>query len=246
MAMQVFSRCSVVPVTTPGLLQKVPICLGPELSFVHALVMPPKLMPWLIRYLSHANDKDTRRIASGLRTIVGDALEQHLSITSGTPAQEWVIESDYTFAYADRAAFEAEKYVWDRRRDAGFTPALLEGRAVRDYEPNLGPDVGLLAVMQDHGYVRDPAGYVAALAHELQKLGGQIQTADVKGFEFSEGRVSGLKTDRGPIPCSEAVLATGVWSKPLVKSSDFLCHWKAKRISLSSKVPKVGRQCHSW
>jgi D-amino-acid dehydrogenase len=215
----VLANCSVVPVTTPGLVRKgLRFALDPNFPLYMRWSYLPKLMPWLIRYLSHANDSDTRRIASGLHTIIGDAVEQHLSITAGTQAREWVIESDYTFAYADRSAFEAEGYVWDRRRDAGFVPVLLEGRDVHDYEPNLGPEVGLLAVMKDHGYVRNPAGYVAALADAFQKLGGQVQIADVKGFQFSENRVSGVETDQGAIPCSEVVLATGVWSKPLMKS----------------------------
>ena len=50
---------------------------------------------------------DTRRIANGLTDIVGDTVDQHKALVSSTSARDWVTDSDYSFAYADRAAFDA-------------------------------------------------------------------------------------------------------------------------------------------
>ncbi len=214
----VLANCSMVPVTTPGLIPKGPgLALDPNFPLFMRWSYLPRLFPWLVKYLSHANDNDTRRIAHGLTPIVGDSVEQHHALANGTRAADWIVDSDYTFAYPDRAGFEADGYVWGLRRAAGFDPLLIEGTGVRDYEPNLGPDIGCLAVMKNHGYVRDPGAYVAALAEEFQSLGGAVRQADVKGFTFSDGRVSAVQTDAGSIPCDRAVLATGVWSKPLMK-----------------------------
>ena len=215
----VLASCSVVPVTTPGLIRKAPrLALDPTFPLYMRWAYLPKLLPWLVKYLRNANDSDTRRIARGLTTIVGDAVDQHHALASGTRADAWIVDSDYAFAYANRQAFEAEHYVWALRRDAGFVPDLLEGDAVHAYEPNLGPDVACLAVMKDHGFVRDPGGYVAALADEFLALGGHIRQADVTGFRFSDDKVDGVETTQGPIDCARAVLATGVWSKPLMKT----------------------------
>lgn len=214
----VIANCSMVPVTTPGLTLKGPkLALDPNFPLFVRWSYLPRLLPWLIKYLGHANDTDTRRIADGLTPIVGDATDQHHALSAQTRAAEWVVNSDYTFAYADRAAFDADSYVWALRREAGFDPEVIEGDAVADYEPNLGPSVSCLAVMKDHGFVRDPGGYVAALAEEFLSLGGQWHQADVKDFSFTDDKVSAVETTTGPIPCADVVLAAGVWSKPLMK-----------------------------
>lgn len=214
----ILANCSMVPVTTPGLILKGPkYALDPNFPLFMRWSYLPKMLPWLVKYLSHANDSDTRRIAKGLAPIVGDGVEQHEALSRGTRAAEWIVNGDYTFAYANRAAFEADSYVWELRRDAGFVPQMIEGSAAQDYEPNLCPDVTCLAVMKDHGHIRDPGGYVAALAEEFQALGGVWKQADVKDFAFEGDKVAAVKTTTGEIACSEVVLATGVWSKPLMK-----------------------------
>lgn len=214
----VLAACSVAPVTAPGLVRKAPrMLMNPDFPLFMRWGYFPKLLPWLLRYLSNANDDDTRRIASGLTTIVGDCVEQHKSLVADTDAVDWVTESDYSFAYASREAFDADAYTWSLRRDAGFTPEIREGDEARAYEPNLSPKIGLLATMKDHGFIRDPGGYVKALAKAFEGLGGRIRQAEIKDFELTGDRVAAVLTDAGRQPCDRAILATGVWSKPLMR-----------------------------
>lgn len=132
----ILASCSVAPVTAPGLTAKGPkLLLDPNFPLFVRWGYLPKLLPWLMKYMSHANDADTRRIAEGLTHIVGDSVEQHQALTRGTPAEKWIQTSDYNFAYADRAAFEADAYTWELRRKAGFVPELIEGGAVQEMEP---------------------------------------------------------------------------------------------------------------
>ncbi|WP_299771338.1 FAD-binding oxidoreductase [uncultured Tateyamaria sp.] len=214
----VLAACSIAPVTAPGLTRKAPrMLVNPDFPLFMRWGYFPKLLPWLLRYLSNANDSDTRRIADGLTTIVADSVDQHKALAAETDAASWVSDSDYSFAYANRAAFEADAYTWGLRRDAGFEPIIREGDTARAYEPNLSPDIGLLATMQDHGYVRDPGRYVKALAVEFERLGGTILQAEIRDFDLTDGKISAVQTDQGPHACDQAILATGVWSKPLMQ-----------------------------
>ncbi len=213
----VLAACAMVPVTAPGLILKGPgYLLNRDFPLFLRWSYLPKLVPWLLRYLSHANDADTRRIAAGLAPIVGDAIEQHKALTQGTDSAAWMSQGPYSFAYKDRAAFEADAYTFGLRRDHGFTPEILEGAAVQEFEPAFGPAVTCLAVMRDHGWIRDPRAYVAALTDAFVKLGGVWHQAEVRDFTLTDGRVSAVVTERETLPCSEVVLATGVWSKPLM------------------------------
>lgn len=214
----VLAACSMVPVTTPGLIRKGPgLLMDPNFPLYLRWSYLPRLLPWLIKYLGHANDTDTRRIAEGLTPIVGDTVEQHLALTNGARARDYVTLSDYNFAYKDRAAFDADSYVWALRSQAGFTPELIEGAAVQDYDPAFGRAIGCLAVMKHHGFVLDPGGYVAALALDFEDLGGRVVEAEVQDLTLQDDQIAQVVTTQGPLDCDRVVLATGVWSAPWMK-----------------------------
>ena len=214
----VLAACAMVPVTGPGLLPKAPgMVLNPDYPLFLRWSYLPKLLPWLRKYLSHANDADTRRIAHALAPIVSDSVEQHKSLCDDLGLGSWVTDSDYCFAYRDRSVFESEAYTWGLRREAGFVPEIIEGQDVRDYEPSLGPQITCMAIMKNHGFIRSPGGYVKALAQAFEGMGGVIREAEVRDFDLSGGRVRGVQTTQGTIACDEAVLATGVWSGPMMR-----------------------------
>ena len=218
----ILAACSVAPVTGPGMIIKSPKMLfDPNFPLFLRWSYLPKLAPWLVKYLSHANDKDTRRIASGIAPLTSDTVAQHKALSEGTAAEEWVRDTLYSFVYPSRQAFDEDNYVWMLRKAAGFEPELLEGEAVHEFEPNLSKDFQCLAVMQDHGYIRDPGSYVADLAKEVERLGGAIMQASVEDFSYQDGRVHQVITDKGAIDCTHAVLATGAWSKTLSEKLGF-------------------------
>jgi glycine/D-amino acid oxidase-like deaminating enzyme len=214
----VLASCSVAPVTAPGMVRKSPkMLLDPNFPLFLRWSYLPRLTPWLFKYLSHANDSETRRISQSLAPITFDSTDQHAALIKGTDAEDWMVSSDYSFVYPSRDAFEADHYTWMLRRKAGFEPELLEGEAVRDFEPNLASDLNFLAVMHDHGYVRDPGKYVAALSREAKKLGAKFLKAEVKDFDLTDGHVTTVVTSQEKLTCSQVVLATGVWSGSLAK-----------------------------
>lgn len=224
------ASCAMVPVTVPGLALKGPkYLLDPEFPLFLRWPYAPRLMPWLARYLSHANDRDTRRIARALTEITADSLEQHQALTAGTRAAKWVQPCEYNFAYESRAAFEADAYGWALRREAGFVPEIIEGPAVQEKEPILSDRVKLLAVNKNHGYILNPASYVQDLVRLLEEMGGRFVQAEVKDFDLSGGQISAVETSAGRFDCSAAVLAAGVWSKPLMRKLGLKVPLEAER-----------------
>lgn len=214
----VLAASSIVPVTTPGLAAKaLRLWLDRGYPLFLRLAYLPRLAPWLVRYLSNATDAATRRTAAALLPLTADTVAQHRALAEGTGAEGFLRDAPYVYAYADRAAFEADAYVWGLRRTAGFEPELHEGPAVQRFDPSLGPAVGFVAALRDHGFVRDPGAYVAALAKALERAGGRIVTADVTDIVIEGGRVTAVVTSAGRIACPAAVLASGAWSKPLMR-----------------------------
>ncbi|MDQ8727156.1 FAD-binding oxidoreductase [Bradyrhizobium sp. LHD-71] len=213
----VLAACSVVPVTAPGLIAKIPmLLLDPNSPLFVRWSYLPKLAPWLVRYLKHANAADTARISKGLAQLTRDTYAQHKALAGGTPAERWLQSSGYFFAYRSRAAFEADAFAWQLRREAGFIWQEFEGAALRDVDPALGSKVGLGILVKDHGFVLSPGGYVADLREVAASLGASALAAEARAFRFeADGALQAVVTTDGEIETDAAVVATGAWSKML-------------------------------
>ncbi|MEL6640396.1 MAG: FAD-dependent oxidoreductase [Pseudomonadota bacterium] len=214
----VLAAAAMVPVTGPGLARKAPTMLfDSKFPLFLRWSYLPRLLPWLRKYLSYANDADTQRIAGALAPIVSDAVTQHRALAEGTAADAWLADSDYSYAYTSRAAFEDDAYSWGLRAQHGFTPEIREGDAAHAYAPSLADDISFTATLKDHGYVRDPGGYVRALGEEVTSLGGTFLQANVTDFDIDDDVFQAVMTDQGPVAADVAVLTTGAWSKSLMR-----------------------------
>lgn len=214
----VLAAAAMVPVTGPGLVGKAPkMLLDPDYPLFLRWSYLPRLMPWLRKYLSHANDADTRRIAAGLVGIVGDSVSQHHALAAGTGAERYIVDSPYSYAYRSRAGYDADAYSWGLRAGHGFVPDIREGGDAQAFEPALAPDITCLATLPHHGHITDPGGYVQALGAEVERLGGTFRKADVTDVVLDADRFASVRTDAGDIAGDLAVLTTGVWSKPLMR-----------------------------
>ncbi len=212
----VLASCACVPVTGPGLVKKAPkMALDPNQPLFLRWGYLPKLMPWLWKYLSHANEADTRRISAAVANIVGDSLADHQALSEGTGAEGFVKPSDYLFLYNDRAHFEGDALVWDIRRKQGFTWEELDGADRAAYDPVYAPQFDMMVKLADHGRISDPGGYVKALAKHVEASGGQVVKAKVDDIVIEDGTVTGVRADGEVIACDACVVATGIWSGPL-------------------------------
>ncbi len=214
----ILASCSVVPVTGPGLLGKAPKML---FSANQPLFLKwgylPKLAPWLLKYLRHANAADTTRIAGALAPIVGDSLAEHRALSAGTPAERWIVPSDYLYVYNDRAHFESDAFAWKLRRSHGVVWDELEGPEFTHYDPVFAPELGFAARMGGHGHIVDPGRYVQDLAAHVVQSGGQSVKAAVTDIAQDNGKTVGVYAGGEMIPCDAVVLAAGAWSGDLAR-----------------------------
>ncbi|QFS81823.1 D-amino acid dehydrogenase small subunit [Roseivivax sp. THAF40] len=178
----------------------------------------PRLLPWLARALRHVGEAEVGRISDALAHLVTDAVEAHAATAEGTPATHFLQRSDYVYAYRDAAAYAAGAAGLAIKADAGFPHRRLSGAEVQDYDPALGPELGVIAVLGAHGFITDPEGYVTALAEGFEAEGGTFRQAEVQALRIEDGRVTGIVLPGETLPCDQAVVAMGAASAPLLKS----------------------------
>jgi D-amino-acid dehydrogenase len=214
----VLASCSIVPVTVPGLLGKAPrMLLDPNQPLFLKWGYLPKLAPWLVRYLRHANAPAVHRRAAALTPIIGDSLADHQALAEGTGAERWLVPSDYLFLYADRTAYEKDAFGWSVRKANGFVWEEMEAPAFRAYDPVWGAAVGLAVRVGGHGRISDPGAYVKHLAAHAVANGARLLIGEVTDIARDGGRVTGVRVGGETVPCDAAVVCTGVWSGPLAR-----------------------------
>ena len=214
----VLAACSVVPVTTPGLLRRAPrMALDPNQPLFLRWSYLPRMMPWLIPYLAHANARDAESTAQGLAPLLSDSLTQHQALAEGTRATRYVVPCDYAYLYRDRAHFQGDAFGWSLRAKLGYRWDEVEGGALREYEPIFGPDIGFAARLGDHGRISDPGAYIAALATHVVAQGGRVLKTAAETVVTQDGRATGVRAGGEVIDADAVVVTAGAWSGPLAR-----------------------------
>ncbi|MCQ0091646.1 FAD-binding oxidoreductase [Roseovarius sp. M141] len=209
---------AVVPVSGPGIAwMGLKYLMSRDAPLSLQWSQMPRLAPWLAQFLRNSTDTRTRRISAALSHLLHDSVDQHRALTRGTRAERWIASSDFGWAYADRAAFEKDAYTWELRRLAGYVPDVIDGPAVREVVPMLGPATNCLVRLKGHGHIVNPGAYMADLAQVLEDEGGTLRRAEMRDVAMVDGRITEVLTDQGPLPCDTAVLAAGIWSEPLAR-----------------------------
>ncbi len=220
----------IVPVNSPGLITKAPGMLLRSDSplFLHWSYLP-KMLPWLLRYLSRANARDARKVANALRPLLRDSVDQHLALAEGTGAEKYIEACDYVFVYDDHAAFNKDSFAWTVRRELGVDWDEMNAAEFSSYDPVFG-SIGRYAIrLSDHARITDPGQYVNDLAAHVKRQGGKLIKAQAQDIQTEQGKVKAVKTDQGLIDCDAAVISAGVWSKPLAENQGITVPMETER-----------------
>jgi glycine oxidase len=102
--------------------------------------------------------------------------------------------------------WRAERIVYERIAPADFARV----------EPALNPELRVAYYLPDRAQIRNPR-HIKALLASLNRSGVSIHSGRaVVGFQATDGRVSAVGTEDGPIPCGLVVVAAGAWSGGLM------------------------------
>lgn len=209
---------SILPMSFPGMWKKVPGYLtDPMGPLTIRWTAVPRLLPWLWRFLfAGATKARFRRTAGLLNGLLHDAPARHAALAQRIGRPDLIRREGLIYAYADRAALEADGFGWQVRRENGVRLRELDRAELARREPDLSPRYGYGMLLEDGGHCHDPGSYVAAIAAQAVREGARLRQARVTGFARRDGRLTAVETDgAGAIPCDAAVICAGVWSKEL-------------------------------
>lgn len=211
-----FNPSSVVPMSMPGNLRKVPGWLldplGP-LSIRWGYL--PQIAPWLARFLKAGTPDRVAAQARALGDLLRDSTGVYQPLVENAGAQALMRRDGHLMVYPDRGAFENDALAWKLRGDNGIAYTVLEDDALRQQEPTLSRDYRLGVFLPNNGHTVNPNRFVVALADAFLRDGGRVERASARDFEIEDGRLKAVRTDQGRVPADRAVVAAGAFSRPL-------------------------------
>ncbi|MEM7250422.1 MAG: FAD-binding oxidoreductase [Pseudomonadota bacterium] len=217
----VLATSSIIPVTTPGLLKKVPSMLADRYGPLYLRwSYLPKMASWLKAYLANCREDRVRYIANHMAPITANSLEEHQLLARGTEAERRIQLMSYVFAYKKKSDYESDPLGWELRKANDIPWEVYEGRAARELEPALAPDYECLVQLpEQHGTIDGPGDYVKALARAFVAAGGRVEQADVVRLVANDGAISGVQLGDGTErTAGKIVVACGAWSARLLKT----------------------------
>jgi len=214
----VFAVCGCIPVATPGFLWTVPnLLMDPHGPLSLPMGYLPKLAAWGTKFALNTRMERFKHISSALNPLLENCTEHHLAQAQLAGAEAYAKASPYYYLYKDQAAFEGDKLAWETRRSFGIEYDVLQNDEVREREAAVSNEFNYAVALKHHGFSPNPGMLVKALAKHFVEQGGELITGEVVKFELTDGKPSGVVTDRGIYPLNKVVVAGGAWSAKLAE-----------------------------
>ncbi|MBT4042848.1 MAG: FAD-dependent oxidoreductase [Rhodospirillaceae bacterium] len=224
----VLASSSIIPVTVPGLMFKVPKMLADPLGPVYLRwSYLPRMMPWLFKYLRHCTEDSVRHIARHMAPMTADSLDEHQRLAQGTAAAERITTTllvptmvnillDHPkLDQTDLSSLELLIY-----GAAPMSPTrLLEGleRIGPVFCQLYGQTEGYpLTVLRKGDHNKDDPGLFAACGHPVSSV--RIALLDEEGQEVPGGEV-------GEICAQGPQIMDAYWQRPEQTEEVFAHGW---------------------
>lgn len=210
------SRASCVPLGLPGVWKKVPGWLADPMGPLSIRLRHlPTLAPWLWRFQRASTAARVATIADALHALLDPTIERWRALAAWAGVPELIVQHGYAFAYDSAASFAADALGRELRRRHGVALEVLEGAAIRAFDPALSPRTTHLVLLPQQGHCPNPLRLSQALAQALRSAGATFVRQRARAFDRSDGHVARVITDGEPIAADIVLIAAGAHSNAL-------------------------------
>jgi len=209
---------AVLPVTVPGLITKIPkMVLSKKSPLFLRWRYLPRLLPFLVNYLSFGTKKHVSQFAQEMSYLLGDSYDQHMALANGTGAARFIHPDDYCHGYDSQAALDADMPAIEFRRALGYQIDIKTGEEFAKTDPFHQGNFTHVARHKNHGRISDPMAYSRALFDHFVGQGGAFQKACVSDVVIDNGEIDFVQSDQGPITADQYVFTLGPWVQGISK-----------------------------
>ena len=214
----ILAASSIIPVPNPSLIKKLPFyLLSKDSPFFFKMSYLPKMFPFLISYLSKSNLREVNKYAERMTPLIFDTVCQHKSLAKGTGAEKFISYQDYCFGYETEKNFLNDKKVWKLRQKHGLPFEVVNGNEFSNFDPFYKDLFDVIVKCKNHGKINDPGLYVKTLCDHFLSQGGELIISKVNDISSKNLNDAIVKIESDSLIANKIVVATGAWSKKILK-----------------------------
>ncbi len=201
-----------IPLATPGIIRQglkwmmsssSPFYIKPRLNL--------DLIRWGMTFRNSATKKHVEESAPHLNNLLQLSRELMNDFKRALPESFSMIEKGCWMLYKTEKTGEHEKHLAEQAHAFGLKTIMCSPQQVQEYETEVEVNVAGGILYLDDCHI-DTAKFMRILYSYLQKEGIKFWVnTEVTGFEKSNGRVTGIITDKAELPCDELIIANGSW-----------------------------------
>ena len=121
----------------------------------------------------------------------------------------------HLYVYRSAESLAKDGLAWTLRRENGVVVDEFDADELRQLEPTLSREYAHGLLVRENGHTSNPFGLVSALVEHFVRNGGAVIRAEALGFRLDGGKLTAIRTEAGELAADMAVVAAGIWSKPL-------------------------------
>ena len=149
---------SVVPLSVPGILAKVPrMLLDPLQPLTIRWADLPRSLPWLIRFLANSARGRVEEVADARNALLSKLFDAYAPLLAEAGAEDLIKRNGALSVHERENGHAADHYETDLRRRRGIRVEAVSGDEVREMEPALGPAIKGGLFFPDNGPHGQPA-----------------------------------------------------------------------------------------
>lgn len=214
----ILAASSIIPVPNPSLIKKLPFyLLSKDSPVFFKMSYLPKMFPFLISYLSKSNLREVNKYAERMTPLIFDTVCQHKSLAKGTGAEKFISYQDYCFGYETEENFLNDKKVWKLRQKHGLPFEVVNGNEFSNFDPFYKDLFDVIVKCKNHGKINDPGLYVKTLCDHFLSQGGELIISKVNDISSKNLNDVIVKIESDSLIANKIVVATGAWSKKILK-----------------------------
>lgn len=204
----------IIPITSPGVLFKVPAwLLDPMGPLALRWSYLPRMVPWLVRFVRSGHGQRFRDVVSQLAVLCERAYSDYQRVLSATGIGDVIRGQGVLYVYDRSSEYESERLAWELRREHGLRFEEVTRGDLRDLDPDIATDFARVVLMHDWYHVGDPYALVQRLSECFCAGGGRIEQTEVDDIEVQGGLARRLHcADGGSLDIEHVVVCAGAWS----------------------------------
>jgi len=223
-----FATEQVFPLAEPSLLMQLPKMLldplGPvSLSPRHFI----KTIPWFMKFFNNMRSEKRLNNGTAIKALNTQAIEYYKPLLQAADAQHLLVCNGSLLVF-EKTAYKEVIAMHKHYQQAGVAVELLNKEQTLALEPSLHDNIKHALFFNEVGHTVDPLAMCTVLADYAKNLGMEFKQLSVDGIDQTKSGVV-INTMNENLYFDHCVVATGAWSKSLLKGLGYNLPIEAER-----------------